>query len=273
MRGNTDSGENFNTGYIKAYRSIKSHWIYQPERPRTWEEAWIDLLMMASHTNSKKTIGWDLIDIQRGQILTSQEKLSKEWIWDRNSVRNFLRLLEKDSMIILETTSKFTKITICQYARYQESLPTTNQRSTSTTPTTNQQPNTYNNVKNDNNVNNTNSISITPVEQGTEKVVDGVKTAAQKLAEKEQAFLGLFNKLTARKFKTLDSKSKKQFKVLIDKRNTSIEFTKAITAALSEMTKRNSQAYLTPEFITRETEFNKYANMPEPKEQKLTLAV
>ena len=41
-----------NTGWIKTYRSILKHWIWE-EKPFSKGQAWIDMLLLASHVNSK----------------------------------------------------------------------------------------------------------------------------------------------------------------------------------------------------------------------------
>lgn len=81
------------------------------------------------------------------------------------------------------------------------------------------------------------------------------------LSDKELFFLKIFTEITNRGFKTLDEKSRKQLAAILENGYTSKDFKKAIGFALVEMTERNRQNYLTPEFITRETEFLKYVTM------------
>jgi hydroxymethylpyrimidine pyrophosphatase-like HAD family hydrolase len=111
--------ENKDTGFISIYRSIKKHWLWKENRIKTPFEAWIDLLLRASHDDQKEPIGIDFIVVNRGQVLTSQLQLSKEWFWSRKKVTNFLKVLEKDQMIVVKTTTKWSMITICNYASYQ----------------------------------------------------------------------------------------------------------------------------------------------------------
>jgi len=79
--------------------------------------------------------------------------------------------------------------------------------------------------------------------------------------QKEKQFIQLFNEITKRKFESLDSKAKGQFKARLQEGHNSLHFKKAITIALIEMTERGTDKYLTPEFITRPSEFSKYYNM------------
>jgi hypothetical protein len=113
---------------------------------------------------------------------------------------------------------------------------------------------------------NINNPYISPVAQGRQIDVSWKKEKTAKvLKEKEDSFLGFFNEITDRSFKTLDKKAKRQFEYLIGKGYNSDHFKKAISNALFEMRLRGKQNYLTPEFITRETEFYKYESMPEMK--------
>jgi hypothetical protein len=112
--------ENKDMGFIPIYRSIKSHWVWKESRVKTPFEAWVDLLLRASHEDQKEPVGIDFIVVKRGQVLTSQLQLSKDWFWSRKKVCHFLNVLQKDGMAALETTTKWSMITICNYAVYQD---------------------------------------------------------------------------------------------------------------------------------------------------------
>ena len=43
-------------------------------------------------------------------------------VYQKDSARNFLKLLEKDGMILHESLSKSTRITVCNYDTYQSDL-------------------------------------------------------------------------------------------------------------------------------------------------------
>lgn len=108
-----------NGGYIKLFRSIKSHWLWKDTRKKTPFEAWVDLMLRAQYTDGKEAFGVDFVTLERGQILTSQLQLSKSWGWTRKAVTAFLRALERDSMVVVECTNKWSKLTICNYESYQ----------------------------------------------------------------------------------------------------------------------------------------------------------
>lgn len=92
-------------GWISLHRRIRDHWIWQ-EKPFDKRSAWIDLLMMANHQENKFLLGSELIEIQRGSFVTSELKLMERWGWSKTKLRNFLKLLEEDGMLIKKQTKK-----------------------------------------------------------------------------------------------------------------------------------------------------------------------
>ncbi|MCM3701876.1 Replication protein O [Paenibacillus macerans] len=108
-------------GWIKLHRKIQDHWIYQEKRKFSRYEAWLDMIMMANHKNNKFLHGNELVEVERGQFITSELKLMERWDWGKNKLRLFLDLLEKDGMIIKKTDRKRTAITICNYGLYHDS--------------------------------------------------------------------------------------------------------------------------------------------------------
>jgi hypothetical protein len=98
------------------------NWRYSPyvlKRPFNKYEAWIDLLMLASHKDHLYGEVW----VKRGDVLTSQKKLAERWRWDRKKVRNFLRSLQSHGEIVSQTCADFAQLTICGYDTYQGSSP------------------------------------------------------------------------------------------------------------------------------------------------------
>ena len=118
-------------GWIKLHREISKHWIYPSRRKFTEYEAWLDLLMRTNWKEGKAKIDKTVVEVDRGQFITSQLKLSIDWMWSRSETRNFLNMLEKDKMIDRQSTTKYTMITICNFDSYQEAQPTNDQSTTS----------------------------------------------------------------------------------------------------------------------------------------------
>lgn len=105
-------------GWIKLYRQLQDCPIWYGER-FSKGQAWVDLLMLANHSDKKIMFNRDFITVQRGQYLTSMVKLSEKWKWNRKTVSSFLKLLENDNMITKVTDNTKTLITIVNYGIYQ----------------------------------------------------------------------------------------------------------------------------------------------------------
>lgn len=129
-------------GWINLHRCIQEHWIWQDAHRFKW---WVDLLLRASHKDTKVLFDGSLIECKRGQFITSLGKLAEEWMVSRDTVRRFLDALENDTMITRKSTHKMTQITICNYDSYQ-SEPTSD-NTTDRQPII-QQTDTINNINN-----------------------------------------------------------------------------------------------------------------------------
>lgn len=105
-------------GWIKLYRQLQECPIWYGER-FSKGQAWVDLLMLANHSDKKIVFNGEFITIQRGQYLTSMIKLSEKWKWNRKTVSSFLKFLENDKMITKVTDNTKTLITIVNYGIYQ----------------------------------------------------------------------------------------------------------------------------------------------------------
>lgn len=105
-------------GFIVIDRALFSHWIWE-ERPLSKGAAWIDLIGLANYKTVKKTVGENVVTYKRGTVFRSILQLSKRWGWDRKKVTRFLRALESDKMVALNSTTQGTTITIVNYSKYQ----------------------------------------------------------------------------------------------------------------------------------------------------------
>jgi len=105
-------------GYIKVYRDMRGHWIWDNSLYFKW---WVDLLFSANYIDKKILVNGELITIHRGAFLTSEVKLSEKWNTTRKTVRKFLALLQSDGMIVAaKSRQSGTIITICNYKKYQD---------------------------------------------------------------------------------------------------------------------------------------------------------
>lgn len=138
-------------GWISLHRSLLEWEWYTDNNTKS---LFIHLLLRASHKDGK----WRGIDCKKGDIITSRSGLSSETGLSEQQVRTALKKLESTGEITIKSTSKLTKISICNWEIYQDkerdSNQQNNQQITSKQPSSNQVATTYNNVNNNNNVNN-----------------------------------------------------------------------------------------------------------------------
>jgi hypothetical protein len=143
-------------GWIKLHRQIQEHWLWQSKKPFDKRSAWIDLLLLANHEDNKVLLGNELITIKRGEHVTSERKLAERWGWSKTKVRRFLKILENDSMILVQKPNqKRTSIKLLHYSDYQDrenqkktiKKPEENHKKTTEKP----EKNLNKNVKNDKN--------------------------------------------------------------------------------------------------------------------------
>lgn len=87
--------------------------------------------------------------------------------------------------------------------------------------------------------------------------------ASTALSKKDEGvFIQMFNDATGHKHRFMDDKAKRQLVALYDKHTvTHHDMEKAIKSAFKDMTERETVKHLTPEFITRPSQFSKYLNM------------
>ncbi|NTQ83750.1 hypothetical protein HQ887_02725 [Enterococcus faecium] len=144
-------------GWIALHRNIRDHWVYQEKRVFSKYEAWLDLLMDANHQNNKFLFDGQLIEVNRGEFITSVRQLCERWGWSNTKVNRFLKMLEDDQMLIRKNDSKKTVITIVNYDFYQryESKETTQKRQQNDAEAS--QKHTNNNDKTMNNNDNNNN--------------------------------------------------------------------------------------------------------------------
>ncbi len=106
-------------GWIKVHRKILDNDWLSKNRVYSNFEAFMYLLLKANHKEGFFHIGTQIVEVKRGQIVTSQKKLCKQFNWSNSKLRNYLKTAKNASMIHTETTSKTTTLTILNYDSYQ----------------------------------------------------------------------------------------------------------------------------------------------------------
>ncbi len=97
-------------GYYLLHRGWQDHDVFKNE-PYSSRDAWVWLIEHA--------LWKDNGDLKRGQLDTSLGRLSRSWKWSIGRVRSFLGRLETSTMISTTSNTRSTRITICNYEKYQ----------------------------------------------------------------------------------------------------------------------------------------------------------
>lgn len=101
------------SGWIKIHRKMREwEWFTEPLTAHVF----LYLLLQANHEGKR----WRGVKVDRGQICTGIRAISKHTGVSVRSVRTALNHLKSTHELTLETTHRYTMITICNYERYQD---------------------------------------------------------------------------------------------------------------------------------------------------------
>lgn len=143
-------------GHIKLYRKFTEwEWYSDANTCRIF----LHILIMANWQDKK----WKGIEIQRGQFLSSYEKIGEELKLSRQQVRTSVSKLILTNEITTSASSKYTVFTVVKYDLYQMSNQVDNHQVTNKQPTSNHQITTTKNYKNYKNNKNDNKRDIKSV--------------------------------------------------------------------------------------------------------------
>jgi len=109
---------NNNQGWVKLHRQIQSNPLYFSE-PFNRALAWVDLLLIANHSDNFFYKRGIRVDVKKGQIGYDLDTLAQRWKWSRGKVERFLKELEKDEQVVRQKTNVTTLISITNYDLYQ----------------------------------------------------------------------------------------------------------------------------------------------------------
>jgi hypothetical protein len=187
-------------GWIKLHRKVKGHWLFTEKRTFTKFEAWIDLLLEVNHKDNKFMLGNELVEVKRGQTITSIRQLCDRWNWSNSKVIKFLKMLESDEMLSVKSDTKKTVITIGNYDIYQlqDTEETTVKRHGHDSEATQKHTNKNDkNVKNDKKNKYADYVSMTPEEYEKLLTEFGEQGTAERIEK-----LNLYKGSTGKKYKS-----------------------------------------------------------------------
>jgi uncharacterized phage protein (TIGR02220 family) len=213
------------SGWIKIHRKFLDwEWFNKSEAVHLF----MYLLLKANHKDGQ----WQGIDVCKGQFITSFGRISTDTGISLQTIRTLLKKFEKTNEINIQTTNKFSVITICKYEDYQTEEIETNKQLTNKQQTTNKQLTT-----NKNNKNNKEEIDYL-------------------------ALLEYLNKTFDRKFKLISDKVKKQFAARLKDGYSKEDIITAINnCKQNKFHIENNYQYCTPEFFSKSSTLEKYSDV------------
>lgn len=105
-------------GWVKIHRQLLQNELWT-RKPYSYGQAWIDLLLNASHEKFSLVFHNMKIDLLPGDIVTNQQNLSSRFGWKRQMCRTFLLTISATNMATITTTPKYTRISINNWSKYQ----------------------------------------------------------------------------------------------------------------------------------------------------------
>ena len=105
-------------GWVKIHRILSENPLWTCE-PFSRGQAWVDLILLANHSDSFFFRRGVKINIARGQVGHSEVALSDRWQWSRTKVRKFLNDLEKEQQIVQQKSNTGQVVTLLNYETYQ----------------------------------------------------------------------------------------------------------------------------------------------------------
>ena len=105
-------------GWVKLHRKLMDNDLWK-EKPFSRGQAWVDLIMLASHKDKEFLFDSVYLPIYKGEIITSKRKLGTRWGWSNSKVDKFLFELEKVKMLSVKSDTKKSTLKITNYEQYQ----------------------------------------------------------------------------------------------------------------------------------------------------------
>jgi len=134
-----------NNGFVVIQRKLLEwEWYHKSEMVHLF----LHLILNANHEEKE----WQGIKIKRGQLIVGRHKLSEDTGISERTIRTCINRLKSTNEITIESTNRFSLITVIEYDKYQTKEKNRPTERPANRPTTDQLPTTNNNYNNDNNI-------------------------------------------------------------------------------------------------------------------------
>lgn len=144
-----DSQENYNSGWVKLFRSLKNKGWYKKS---DYVHLWVHLLIKCNHSEYEFMFNGENIKLKPGQFITGRKILNSETGINESKIERILNFFEKnEQQIEQQKSNKNRLITVLSWSDYQQSEQQIEQQLNNKRTTTEQQVNTYKNDKKEKN--------------------------------------------------------------------------------------------------------------------------
>ena len=111
-------------GYYKLQRGWMNHPIFTKREKYSEREAWLCFIESSSFAKHHVEISGKRLAVDVGSFFTTRSYMCEKFRWSEHQYRSFINRLVKEDMIVTDTTQGFTKVTLCNYEKYQSQSPT-----------------------------------------------------------------------------------------------------------------------------------------------------
>jgi len=132
-------------GWIKVHRKMLHSDIFQNEKLL---KVFMYCLLKATHKERKQLIGLQTVELEPGQFVFGRKKASEELNMNESTVYKYMKFLESQKTITMNSNNKFTIVTVGKWHDYQALDAESEQQNNNKITTKEQQNNTNKNVKN-----------------------------------------------------------------------------------------------------------------------------
>lgn len=105
-------------GFVWIQRGFLDHPIFAKE-PLTEREAFLWMITEAAWKPRRTRVHHTAVMLERGQLAHSTRFMAAAWQWSEARVRRYLNRLKIDAMVKVESDAHATRVTICNYDKYQ----------------------------------------------------------------------------------------------------------------------------------------------------------
>lgn len=112
--------------WVRIQADVFEHPVFAAE-PFSEREAWLWLIAKAAWRETRHRVGSSVVTVPEGSLFVTLREMQTAWRWRSDTrVRTFLRMLENERMILVDSNAGKTQVTICNYSEYQNPERTEN---------------------------------------------------------------------------------------------------------------------------------------------------